>query len=316
MAMRNKTSFHTAAALALWLVADLSLAEEKASAPSLEPVRGIGCYSFGDNETPAQAKKAAMALAQEQAVKSHRVFVQSASTVKNMQLEEDLIQSASAGMLHEIQVEKQTRKDQEICITIIAKLSPAKMEELIQQRLNAKDLAQAAQDSMLTAGSAFGLRVWTNKQEPYVEGDSLVISVQADRDAFLKLDYYQADGTVVHLVPNLYGGEAFIRAGRVYTFGANGAESFTIKSPFGPETIKAIASTQPFGKSLVSKRSTENAAEYLTELKSGLRGVQIAAGIQTGGAEGGNQWAEASVGLTTMSRSVVNHIATRSPRTR
>jgi hypothetical protein len=44
----------------------------------------------------------------------------------------------------------------------------------------------------------------------------LVIYVQSDRDAYLKLDYFQADGTVVHLVPNVYRGQAFIKGGKKY----------------------------------------------------------------------------------------------------
>ena len=47
---------------------------------------GSACYTYGDSETPAQAKRAAISLAQEQAVRNHRVFVQSATKVKNFQL--------------------------------------------------------------------------------------------------------------------------------------------------------------------------------------------------------------------------------------
>src|SRR5262245_61923225 len=99
------------------------------SAKGLETVRGTGCYIFGDEETPAKAKRAATAIAQEQAIRSHRVFVESCSRVKNFQLEEDVIQTASAAMLQDIKIENEERKAQEICITMSAKISPVSVED-------------------------------------------------------------------------------------------------------------------------------------------------------------------------------------------
>ena len=275
------------------------------AADRLETVRGQGCYAFGDDQTPAEAKKAAMALARQQAVESHRVYVQSAATVKNFQVEDDLVQSVSAAMLQDVQVEKTEKKDQEVCIWITAKVSPVKLEALIQQKTKAKEVAQSAQAPLLTAGSAFGLRVWTNKPDGlFTEGDELIVSVQADRDGYLKLDYFQADGTVVHLVPNVYGGEAFIKAGQTYTFGgAQGRETFTIEGPFGAETVKALVSSQPFGQALSASRNVDESRQYLGNLRTATRGIKVGAG------GGDSQWAEASAGLTTRSRAVADYNA-------
>ncbi len=66
---------------------------------ALEAVRGRGCYTYGDGETPAKARAAALALAQEDAVRSHHSYVESSTTVKNFQLESDVIHSATAGLL-------------------------------------------------------------------------------------------------------------------------------------------------------------------------------------------------------------------------
>ena len=77
---------------------------------TLETVSGTGCYRYGDDQTPALAKRAALALAQEQAVRSQHVFVSSKSTVTNFQLEEDIVTTASSGMLEQIHVDKQDIK--------------------------------------------------------------------------------------------------------------------------------------------------------------------------------------------------------------
>jgi hypothetical protein len=246
------------------------------SPKSLETVRGSGCYKFGDEETPAKARKAAMAIAQEEAVRKHHVFVASSVRVKNFQLEEDLIQTASAAMLQEIQIEKEERKTQEICITLTAKISPVSMENMIRQRVNSKEIAQSAKTALVPAQPAFGLKVWTNKAEGrFLEDEKLVVYVQSDRDAYLKLDYFQADGTVVHLVPNVYRGQAFIKGGKKYAFGDEASpEQFIIRAPYGTEAIKAIVGVRPFETGAEGEPSISDSRAYI---QSGLRGIKVVA---------------------------------------
>jgi hypothetical protein len=273
----------------------LSIAAEAEPSPTMETVRGQGCYRFGDEETPAKARRAAMAIAQEQAIRGHRVFVESATRVKNFQLEEDLIQTASAAMLYNIHVESEDRKAQEICLTISAKMSPISIEDLIRQRVAAKEIAQTAQSTLVPEHPAFGLKVWTNKQEgPFLEGDKLIVYVKSERDTYLKLDYFQADGTVVHLVPNIYRGQASIKGGQTYAFGdETGPEQFVIKGPYGEETIKAIASIKPFDLATEPKQVVSQSRTYL----DGLRGIKVVA-------------AASSVEIKTESRMVAEHKTT------
>lgn len=270
------------------------------AAQALETVSGTGCYTYGDDQTPALAKRAALALAQEQAVRNHHVFVQSSATVKNFQLEEDVVTTASTGMLQHIHIDKQIKKGQEICTSITAKISPVKLDEVIQQKAKAKKVADAAQIPVLTEGSSFELQVWTNKQagEVYTEGDDLEISVRSNQDAFLKVDYYQADGTVIHLVPNMFVDDAFVQAGKTYTFGGRHSRSgFRITGPFGAETIKAVASTNPLDSLLASDKKTENSEPYLSNFHAKMRGIKV---VATPGQPA--QWAEAALGLTTVSK--------------
>jgi hypothetical protein len=114
-----------------------------------------------------------------------------------------------------------------------ARISPVSVEDMIRQRVNAKEIAQTAQTTLVPDQPAFGLKVWTNKANGrLLEDERLVIYVQSDRDAYLKLDYFQADGTVVHLVPNVYRGQAFIKGGKQYAFGDESSpEQFVIKGP-------------------------------------------------------------------------------------
>ena len=292
--------------LAVWCAVGLIAVEGAPAAPqALETVTGRGCYLYGDNETPALAKRAAVALAQEEAVRSHRVYVQSASTVENFQLRDDVIQTATTGMLQEVRITKEERDGQRICMTLTAKISPVKLEGLIHQTTKAQQVADAAQTAVLTDGSAFELKVWTNKPAGvvFVEGEDLVISVRSNRTAFLKVDYYQADGTVVHLVPNFHVDDAVVHGNKTYTFGGKDSRvAFRISSPFGAETIKAVASTGPLDAALVSNKDREDGSEYVKGFHATMRGIKVEAreGVQP-------QWAEASTELKTVSKGVFNH---------
>lgn len=263
---------------------------------NLETVRGSGCYKFGDEETPAKARRGATAIAQEQAIRSHRVFVESSLRVKNFQLEEDVIQTASAAMLQDIKIENEERKAQEICITLTAKISPVSVEDMIRQRVNAKEIAQTAQSTLVPSQPSFGLKVWTNKPNgQFMEGEKLVIYVQSDRDGYLKLDYFQADGTVAHLVPNVYRGQAVIKGGKKYAFGdETSPEQFLVGAPYGTEAVKAIVGVRPFEAELNSNEAVSDSRAYLNGLQSGLRGIKVVA-------------ATSSVELTTQSRAVADH---------
>lgn len=279
----------------------------------MDNVQGMGCYTYTDGETLSDARRLAMALARGEAVKNYKVFIQAKTTVKNDQIEEDIMQAVSAATLSDTKIVKQEQKDREICITISARVSPKKLEEAIEQHTKADDLAKSAKEPLLHRASDFELKVWTNKQEGvFVEGEPLVVSVQSSRDAYLKLDYYQADGTVVHLTPNLYATHAFVKAGQTVTFGQGTVrESFTIIGPFGSEVIKALASVRPFDDVLSTPMSQDGGRVYLKSLSRGLRGVMIGEDrpeVSPPEAPPA-QWAEASVSLTTLSKATFEYTA-------
>ena len=113
---------------------------------------------------PALAKRAVLALAKEKTARSHHVFVNSKATVTNFQLKEDIVTTASSGMLDQIHVEKQEIKGQEVCVSVTAKISPIKLDNAIQQKTKAKQVADSSLMPVLTEGSRFELKLWTKKQ--------------------------------------------------------------------------------------------------------------------------------------------------------
>lgn len=100
---------------------------------------------------------------------------------------------------------------------------------------------------------------------------------------------------MVHLVPNIYRGQAFIKGGKKYAFGdETSPETFSVDAPYGTEAIKAIVSVRPFEISLDSGETVSDSRTYLNTLKSKLRGIKVLA-------------AASSVEIKTESQTVSNY---------
>lgn len=279
-----------------------------AAAAVLETVAGEACYQYGDRESALEGRAMALGLAKQQAIESHHVLVESATTVANYQLADDIVKSLSRAMLRNMKIVKEEHQGRKICVALTAELDPAEVAALINQRVGAKQVAQVAQAPLLVNPSAFRLKVWTNKEPAtFREGERLVIYVWSERDAYLKLDYYQANGEVVHLVPNLFVRQALIKGGQTYAFGGpDSPVDFMVKAPFGAEAVKALAGTQPFGQDLAESASTASATPYLEDLKNRVRGIELRpkkpAGDGATGRTADGELAEAAVALTTTER--------------
>lgn len=257
----------------------LILLPQLVCAEQLQTAEGQACYRYGDKETPVQAKEEAIALARKAAVENHRVFINSTSAVKDFQLQKDLVEAVSVGTLTQVKIRNEKEIDRMICVTVSGLIDPTQTEKLIEQRMKAKEIVKDALSQDVSPRSAFGLNVWVNSSDGrYKEGEELIIHVQSESDGYLKLDYYQADGNVVHLVPNLFRGQGEIEKGKEYTFGGvMSAERFVIQGPFGDELIKAFVSPQPIPEIYEAQQLVEDSATHIQTMKMKLRGVRVQA---------------------------------------
>jgi len=266
------------------------------SAPLEEgSVQGSACYRLSEDESLLSAQKNALALAREAALKKIKAFAESTNQLGGRVLEPEVVAAASRVGLGNVRIIKQEVKANQVCVWMMATSNSKELTDLIKQRLNAKELAKKVQDqSAAPVKSHFGLKVWTNKKEgePFVEGERLIIYVESEKDAYLKLDYFTAEGKVVHLVPNVFTNEARIMGGEKYSFGAEGAvASFKISAPFGEETIKALASTIPFSDALMEADQVSEATVYLTKVQNVLKAKAK-----------DSTWATAMVGIVTSNK--------------
>lgn len=100
-----------------------------------QPVEGTGCFSFGDNDTPASAKDSAFLLAKRNAVESYKSHVISKSVVRNFELEQDLAETIAEGFLYDTKILETTEKNREICVKILAYVKPAEIDRLLSERM-------------------------------------------------------------------------------------------------------------------------------------------------------------------------------------
>jgi hypothetical protein len=124
-------------------------------------------------------------------------------------------------------------------------------------------------------GGAFALHVQPDKgmDAVYTAGEQLLVDIVAASDAYLQVDYYQADGQVVHLLPNALDGN-YVKAGETFALGqAQSSFQFKISPPFGVEMLTVIASQQPLA-ALVDVPSVEPASQYLARLSTSLARYQ------------------------------------------
>jgi hypothetical protein len=124
-------------------------------------------------------------------------------------------------------------------------------------------------------GGGFPLQVWGNKKRErvYVEGEKLLVHILADAPAYLQVDYFQADGQVVHLLPHPLVSNR-VQAGQTYILGkADTLFQFNISPPFGEEMLTVIASQVPLAMQ-TSAVHVELASLYIDRLANQLRTYQ------------------------------------------
>lgn len=98
-----------------------------------EVIKGHYCYTYGDSESLREAKALTRTLAVRDAIESYKVFVETASTVNNFALTNDLVQIISSGYLKNVKVLEQTVKGRTICMTVQADVNPAEMAKVVRK---------------------------------------------------------------------------------------------------------------------------------------------------------------------------------------
>jgi hypothetical protein len=99
-------------------------------------VVGEETYTYGDNESLVSARQVARSMAIRRAIESYQIFVDAASTVKDFQLKNDIIQTISSGYLHDLQVVEETAQGRTIHVKIRAYIAPNEIKAVLARALS------------------------------------------------------------------------------------------------------------------------------------------------------------------------------------
>jgi hypothetical protein len=126
------------------------------------------------------------------------------------------------------------------------------------------------------AGAAIRLNAASGKGgNRLVEGDTLMVDVTTPNfESYVSVDYFELDGSVVHLLPNLRARENLAPARYTATVGSLG--NWVIGKPFGNEMLVMIATPVPPFDNL--RPESEPGADYLRALERQLAQISKARG--------------------------------------
>jgi type IV/VI secretion system ImpK/VasF family protein len=112
------------------------------------------------------------------------------------------------------------------------------------------------------------IAVLTAREGRLREGDPVVVRVtNADNEGYLRVDYYTADGAVMHLHANR--APQPMRAGEALELGRDIPSSWLVSPPFGTVLITALSSTTPLADA-AGTPPFELASAYLQRLRESL----------------------------------------------
>ncbi len=138
-----------------------------------------------------------------------------------------------------------------------------------------------------TKGEELQVEVWVDRPDGvYYEGDEIKIFVRANRDCYVNLVYYDAEGNAILVFPHKGNWEHKIEGNKIYKVPGD----FVIKPPFGREILKVFASDKPFpipkGRTVAGLIVLDSMLDYMSNTRS--------IGLSSG------RYAENSVALTTL----------------
>lgn len=166
-------------------------------------------------------------------------------------------------------------------------LAPA----LAQQAGEARGFAV---EEVVNERAGFLIRVDVDRADRvYYEGEPMTVSVTAEKDCYVYLLYYLADGSSLCLYPNRLAKDNLLKGKVPMTYPARGANfAFRTRPPYGEELLQVVATTRPVdlfpGKPFQGNKARPFA---LNELKKGMEVVQQ---------EKPGDWAEARVPIRTV----------------
>jgi len=214
---------------------------------TITEAEGYAC--MGEDKSRKQTEQASMADAKRNALEYAITYVKSETTVKDLQIEEDIIKAYSNASVKILQVkENRWYKDKRAgdCFKtkIRAEVIPDEkaVKEIISGRLSNDN-----------PGLPLNVRLWTDKAR-YQNGEKIKIYIKGNKPFYARVHYRDAKGETLQILPNPYRKENYFNGGVIYEI-PSGDDRFELEvsPPFGEERIILYTSTAPLGDISLAK---------------------------------------------------------------
>jgi hypothetical protein len=266
-----------------------------AAQSTITEAEGYSC--MGIDKSRKQTEQEAMADAKRNAVEGVRTHLKSQTTVKDFQIEKDLIDAYAQATVRVIrEAEKLWYKDPAsgdcFKIRIQAEVVP-------EERAMAK--IAGGKEAMADPSAPLNVRVWTERKE-YRRGEKIRIYLQGNKPFYARVLYRDAGGNLLQLLPNKHRRENYFNGGVIYELPA-GDDRFELEvsPPFGEENILVYAGTAPLGDlSLQESGGVYQVRTRGADIGLRTRGLKIAE--RPAGASAAAEFVEVSERLTTRGR--------------
>lgn len=220
----------------------LVLAAEAYSGQStITEAQGYAC--MGIEKSRQQTEQAAMAEAKKNAASQAATYVKSETTVKNFQVEEDMMNAYSLATVKILEtLESRWVKDERAgeCFRVRIKADVVPDEKAM------KDIAggKFASDD---PGLPLHVTLSSEKKE-YRSGEKMKIYMKGNKPFYARVLYRNSKGEFLQLLPNPYREENYFQGGVIYEIPAgNDRYDLEVTPPFGEEGVVLYASTSPLG---------------------------------------------------------------------
>ena len=231
-------------------------------------IQVVDGYAFlSENMTLAETRKAAFINAKRQALEMTSTFIKSKTTVQDLEIVGDRIDSTSEGAVTIIEqkdlgVENNTRYHVWI---------KAEVEYAIKLPEKSIVPGNNNQTAPLT------VKVWTSKKQ-YNDGEKIEIFIKGNVDFYARVVDILPDGNIIQLLPNKYRRDSLFHAGVEYKIpDKNDQYELTVTPPYGVDKIVVYASAVPLGP--VPMESVDSGLHRYKGTKQSLalktRGIEI-----------------------------------------
>ena len=214
----------------------LQVVPDKEKRSSIHEVDG---YAYlGENTTPGQARKAALATAKRQALEMARTRIESNTLVREGKLEYDLIQSGAEGYVSVLEQKDHGLKGNRYHVWITAE---------VEYGLKPTD-KQSDSGQILSPEAPLTVKVWT-PQKRYRKGQKVVVHISGNRDFYARIVNVDSEGNITQILPNDYRSKRHFEGGKLYKVPGKGDRfAFKVMDTYGEEEIVVYASEVPLGQ--------------------------------------------------------------------